>query len=120
MLPRPELLLNPWPIRDTATEQEELAGREDMPAESAADAAQPCNRPPERMAASPCRPTSPNLDFLAHASAVLLNAKPDEQGRVQIDRETAAGQNLSLRRRRRCILDLPPDRPAAPGEPPRL
>ncbi len=118
MLPRPELLLNPWPIRDTATEQEKLEGPTAMPAEAAADSLRR-----EQAAGADGGVAVPtdfaNLDFLAHASAIQLNAKPDEQGKVEVDRETLKNKTYicvvavdAFSTARRTVL-LPPTAPAA-------
>ena len=58
MLPRPELLLNPWAIRDTATGQEQLAAGEEMPAAAAEDAGLRQQAEGEAPKCRP-RPTSP-------------------------------------------------------------
>ncbi len=92
MLPRPELLLNPWAIRDTATGQEELAEGTELPAAAADLAGERAQAEGEgRVAGAPT--DFANLDFLSRASAIQLNAKPDEQGRIRIDRSKLEGKS---------------------------
>ena len=85
MLPRPEMLLNPWEIRDTQTAVEELSADEAMPAAAPESAATRGATAAEgKAAAGPS--DSATLDFLADQSALMLNLMPDEQGRIEIDR----------------------------------
>ncbi|MCA9154156.1 MAG: hypothetical protein KDA38_05190, partial [Planctomycetales bacterium] len=86
MLERPELLLNPWAIRQTETSQQEAQlGSEFAPS---AD--------PQAMTAKPGqggrgvdgeRTDFSTLDFLALDSAVLLNLAPNEEGQLTLDRD---------------------------------
>ncbi|MFP4582437.1 MAG: hypothetical protein ACLFN9_03550 [Desulfococcaceae bacterium] len=91
MLDRPELLLHPWAVRDT--------GYSDMPTEEplpspAAEAEASMDRAYQRSVAGARRaqiaqepsPIGANYDFLAETAAVLLNLRPDENGRVTVDR----------------------------------
>jgi hypothetical protein len=94
MLERPGLLLNPWALRDTSAELEQLAaggayagkvaglaeaeGRGGM-AKGEKSAAEP----PEGYAA---------LDFLKQPAVVLLNLKADKEGRVRIPRAELKGK----------------------------
>lgn len=88
--PRPELLLNPWALRDTATAIDEAAAGEEyqkkqdaaMSKRLAAESApgQPVNRP------EPGEVT-PNLNFLRDQAPVVFNLVPDENGLVTIDRK---------------------------------
>ncbi|MCX7819959.1 MAG: hypothetical protein N2652_12260 [Kiritimatiellae bacterium] len=101
MAERPSLLLNPWALRETSVEAERLEqggqflgrqaalagagpgmGRRAVAAtRGAADAAAP--EPPD---------LSPwSLDFLARPATVLLNLKPDAEGRIRIPRRDLAG-----------------------------
>jgi hypothetical protein len=90
MLDRPQLLLNPWAIRSTETGEQLAAGGENFKPKG--DPKASAGLPP---VASPTPATPPptaggdfaNLDFLADASAVLLNLVPDEDGVVRIDRK---------------------------------
>src|SRR5439155_15828827 len=83
LLERPALLLNPWAVRSTES-GEQLAERgEEFGAKGAPHASEP---------AAPAPPQSPagtaaaaagdfaNLDFLADASAVVVNLVPDKDG----------------------------------------
>ncbi len=89
MLERPSLLLNPWAVRSTQTDVQSAAegdefAAEPAPAESARD-------PEERSAATAAEAAdSPNLDFLANGSAVLVNLVPDEQGRIAVEPDQLA------------------------------
>ena len=87
MLDRPQLLLNPWAVRSTETGEQLAAGRRRRSAprrrmrRRAADAGR--SRPndagwPQRAAGGDFA----NLDFLADASAVLVNLVPDKDGVV--------------------------------------
>lgn len=90
MLNRPELLLNPWNIRKTETATDEAKAGEAY----AARATAPFPQTAMREASSDVTDSelagvklSSNLDFLARASAVLVNLKPDENGVISIDRK---------------------------------
>jgi len=98
MLDRPELLLHPWAVRDT--------GHSDMPTEApapspAAEAEAAMDRAHHRSAAGARRermarepsPAGANYDFLAETAAVLLNLRPDEDGRVAVDRRLLDGHS---------------------------
>jgi len=86
MLKRPGLLLNPWAIRKTETEQEELALRGSYGGGKGrgTDAARRGRR---ASAAAASRDAYANLDFLKDTSAVLANLKPDDQGVVRIPKQ---------------------------------
>lgn len=90
MLDRPQLLLNPWSIRKTET-----AVVEAEPGEAYESLAAPAARSlmerespgkPLQKAATP--EPSTNIDFLSSPSIVKINLKPDEHGRITIDRKT--------------------------------
>ena len=85
MLPRPQLLLNPWAVRDTNTEQEVLAEDSAFGAD-APDAArdEARNSVGQQQMKNPTDESS--LDFLAEAAIVELNVKADADGRITIDR----------------------------------
>ena len=85
LLPRPQLLLNPWAVRDTKTEQEILAEDSAFGAE-APDAAMAEGRDDEDRQQVENPTDESSLDFLAEASIVDLNVKADADGRVKIDR----------------------------------
>ncbi|MDG2385545.1 MAG: hypothetical protein P8N76_28005 [Pirellulaceae bacterium] len=91
MLARPELLLNPWAIRDTETAIEELAEDSDFADEAALGPAQK-GRLRDRRRQSASGTTEFDLNFLADASFVRLNARPDADGRIQVDRDELKGK----------------------------
>lgn len=97
MLDRPELLLNPWAVRSTETgEQLAQAGeeyrRKGVPTPSApATAPAP---PKSEVDFLMGQPTSSSLDFLADASAVLVNLVPDKDGVVKIPRDKLGPHNM--------------------------
>ncbi len=87
MLERPSLLLNPWAVRETETGEQIAEAGGDFGAKGErgeADAQR-------KAIGQPGEPGSADhfadLDFLAAASAVLVNLVPDENGAVEIDRE---------------------------------
>lgn len=95
MLERPGLLLNPWAIRSTETEQQ-LAEAGEAFAKSA-DQAPPAPSAAESAGAGSLQGEFANLDFLAEASAVLLNLVPDAEGRIAFDRKAlGAHQHLHV------------------------
>ncbi|MGC1276069.1 MAG: hypothetical protein WBC44_20390 [Planctomycetaceae bacterium] len=86
MLERPELLLNPWIVHDTATGQQ-------TPQEGGAFA--PAAQPPSAATSAGSSESAPvptladpsNLDFLAETSIVLPNLVPDKDGVIEFDRK---------------------------------
>ncbi len=95
MLDRPSLLLNPWAVRTTETGEQVAAG---------GDAFGAAGAPPASMAkrgegggggGMMADTHLANLDFLAHASAVLVNLAPDKDGVVTFDRK-ALGDHQHL------------------------
>ena len=94
MLQRPSLLLNPWAIRDTETGQQVAAEGTAFEPSTPPQSAEVERETAEKEIAGPGGDSS-NLDFLAHASAVLVNLKPDKDGLVTVDRnELAPHQHL--------------------------
>ena len=91
MLPRPELLLNPWAIRETETAIEQLADDEGF-ANEAADKEMLKRQSRGRQRQSVSGTTEFDLDFLADASFVRLNARPDADGRIEVDRDELKGK----------------------------
>ena len=95
MLERPQLLLNPWAVRTTET-GEQLAQRgDDFGAKGGAAPAAPLAAPADpsmkrldemRRAQEAVADLTPDLDFLADASAVLVNLVPDKDGVVKLTR----------------------------------
>ncbi|MFN0199444.1 MAG: hypothetical protein ACKVT0_22055 [Planctomycetaceae bacterium] len=92
MLERPSLLLNPWAVRETETGQQiaEAGGDFDAKGDRAEGEAQ------RKMAAGEMPPPAAenfaDLDFLASASAVLVNLIPDENGIVEVNRDAFGAQ----------------------------
>lgn len=87
MLERPEIILNPWAVRDTGTEEEVLRDGEDYerakPGQASkantASAPSPDRQSGEKM------PAGSAMDFLVHGPVSLLNLQPDEKGNLSID-----------------------------------
>jgi hypothetical protein len=94
-LDRPSLLLNPWAVRSTET-GEQLAEGGDMLKAAGGFAGSNAQRGAHTSESSPTTGVSfADLDFLAHASAVLLNLAPDKDGLISIDR-AAIGSHQQL------------------------
>ena len=96
MLRRPSLLLNPWAVRSTETSKQDAAPGEDFESEAEmADKAEGGGGTMGGEAAG--QGDFANLDFLAEASAVLLNLEADKEGVVAIPREElSAHQHLHI------------------------
>ena len=89
LLERPELLLNPWALRDTEASREKLAAGEEYNRQAPGGPAAG-NRPADAFAMDPGAvpagsPTS--IDFLKNPPATLYNLQPDENGRIRIPLE---------------------------------
>jgi hypothetical protein len=90
MLSRPGLILNPWEVRSTELQAQEMAAMQ-RPAATAgarAGAKRAADAPdlsPSLVIASPEGESGPNLDFLTLAAPVLYNLEPDAKGLVRID-----------------------------------
>jgi hypothetical protein len=101
LLERPSLLLNPWAVRSTETSEQLPQSGEDFrrkgvpPASEAAPA--PRGEGGEKDKASGITPGGEfaNLDFLAEASAVVVNQVPDKDGIVTVPRK-AIGPHAML------------------------
>ena len=97
MLDRPSLLLNPWAVRETQT-GEQVAQGGDVFSKAGGKGASDMQRTPA--AAPPSDPAGghfANLDFLAEATAVLLNLVPDDKGVIEIKNEAlGAHQHLHV------------------------
>jgi hypothetical protein len=90
MLERPMLLLNPWAVRSTETGEQLAEGGDHFrskgaptPSAPVPDSAPGEGKAPGRAA----RGDFANLDFLADASAVLVNLVPDKDGVIRILRK---------------------------------
>lgn len=90
-LDRPSLLLNPWVVRSTETGEQQIAAGDDFAAAGAKPASSALRRNAEEMAAMGLAANFANLDYLAHASAVLLNLVPDEQGVINVKNDALGG-----------------------------
>lgn len=92
MLERPSLLLNPWAVRETETGEQiaEIGGEFGARGEKGeADAQRKApGEGPGKVAADHFA----DLDFLAAASAVLVNLIPDENGVVEVNRDAFGAQ----------------------------
>lgn len=85
MLERPEILLNPWAVRDTEAGVETLRQGEAYQREKPGDAAV-ASRVPAKLAGQARGSGSTRaLDFLASGPAQLLNLRPDKAGNIVLD-----------------------------------
>jgi hypothetical protein len=99
MLDRPELLLNPWAVRSTETGEQlakdgEEYRRKGVPAPSMPAATPPPMKSGHLPAEGAAAAHSESLDFLADASAVLVNLVPDKDGVVKIGRDKLGPHNM--------------------------
>ena len=90
MLERPEILLNPWAVRDTGTEGEVLAAGDDYARALTGQAAkgERVKPPSQGGGAGKVLNSGSTVDFLLHGPVSLLNLQPDEQGHLSIDLDT--------------------------------
>ena len=96
MLERPSLLLNPWAVRSTETGQQEAAAGADF-AKKSEQGGGGAGRGQGGGVAAAAGGDFVNLDFLAQASAVLLNLAADDKGVVSIPRsELGPHQHLHV------------------------
>lgn len=92
LLARPELLLNPWPIRTTETAKQTAAAGSDF--ESMANAVPEATQQGGRASGgSNALSDFSNLDFLPAGSVLLSNLEVDEDGFVTIDIANLAGHH---------------------------
>ena len=98
MLARPEILLNPWAVRDTESGAEILNegddfGRVPVPAAAPMPAAQQSRKPSspsvrdDAFSAGGGGVQSPSYEFLRHAPVMVENLVPDENGVITLDRD---------------------------------
>lgn len=93
MLDRPGLLLNPWAVRSTETGEQFAAPGMGFGAVGKPPASEPVPSPKASLeGALGGKGATPggdfaNLDFLADASAVVLNQVPDKEGTVRVPRK---------------------------------
>jgi len=95
MLKRPELLLNPWSLRTTATEADHAKKGE------ARQHQRPQAQPLKRIGRKgktllTQRDAHKSYDFLAQPSQVFFNLKPNEKGVITIDRKQFDGYSQLL------------------------
>lgn len=121
MLKRPSLLLNPWAIRKTQTSRKDAEKGDEFAGGGEGGGTGGFNTPPAKAPATQADDFT-TLDFLADASAVLVNLKPNEKGVVSIPRdrlgphqevhvvavnlESTVSKQLSLPSSDRRFLDL--------------
>ncbi|MCE9567021.1 MAG: hypothetical protein K8U57_33885 [Planctomycetes bacterium] len=90
MLERPALLLNPWAIRSTETGEQLAKQGGEFSKGAAILTPEPLPKVPpvtgiiEKDNSGMVIDISPNLDFLADASAVILNVVPDKDGVIKL------------------------------------
>ncbi len=91
MAERPALLLNPWAVRSTETGEQTAAGGEDYSARGVPAPGEAITGhgigPGTESGVRSAREMLPSLDFLADASAVLVNLVPDKDGVVKVPRK---------------------------------
>ncbi len=96
MLRRPELLLNPWPIRTTETDKQQAQGGNEFAAkieESDSAASRGGMEDGEGVANGDFS----RLDFLAEGSTLLANLVPNEEGTLLVDRDAlGAHQHIHI------------------------
>lgn len=95
MLQRPEILLNPWDMRETRTGVDQAGAGE--PVQSAPQtSAKGKPRAAYQQAKPPARPAGwSNYDFLGSPAMILANLRPDENGMVALSRKQL-GDHLQL------------------------
>ncbi len=99
MLTRPSLILNPWRLRDTTTDDERVAAGETWEQMRRQHAGRAERERALRVAESRAEPgvAFPTLDFLASTSVLVDHLEPDANGVVTVQREAlGAGQQLYL------------------------
>lgn len=86
-LERPSLLLNPWAVRSTETGEQVAAGGDDFKRAGAPKPSEAARMESKSQEQQGVAGNFANLDFLAEATAVLLNLTPDKDGTITIKRE---------------------------------
>ena len=94
MLSRPGLLLNPWAVRKTDTDLDQAEAGDDYSAGGEGAKRMSARRPMPQEQAAGGGGLFANLDFLAEPCMVLSNLKPDENGRVVVERKALAHGSL--------------------------
>jgi len=92
MLERPGLLLNPWALRSTESDKEQLAGGGAYADRAAKEAKAERSAPAAKALMAPGIPEGfASLDFLRQPAVTLLNLVPDASGTVSVPREALKG-----------------------------
>jgi len=86
MLRRPELLLNPWPIRTTETDKQQALGGSEF-ANNSDDSGSAASRGGKGKSGGVASGDFSRLDFLAEGSTLLANLVPNEEGMLMVDRD---------------------------------
>ncbi|HQZ66510.1 MAG TPA: hypothetical protein PLY87_15575 [Planctomycetaceae bacterium] len=92
MLERPSLLLNPWAVRETETGEQIAAAGGDFGARGAMPQSDASRMSADQVEKQVAGGNFADLDFLASASAVLVNLIPDENGVVEVNRDAFGAQ----------------------------
>ena len=90
MLNRPSLLVNPWSVRDTQNNIEQLAGGNKFQ-NAGTDADKSAERDRRRKLRESATVDFANLDFIQSGSIITANLKPNKNGVVRLDREQLKG-----------------------------
>ena len=87
MLERPEIILNPWAVRDTGTEGETLLKGEDYDRALTGQAArgERTSAPAPDGQSGDQGTTGSSVDFLINGPVNLINMQPDDKGRLSIE-----------------------------------
>lgn len=89
MLIRPEILLNPWAVRDTKTDEEKLVGGDKFNRKPTAPAAPASGRAKNGKERSSARKDgaigSPSYEFLLNDPVLVSNLVPDKNGKLSIN-----------------------------------
>ena len=89
MLVRPEILLNPWAVRDTKTGEEKLVGGDKFNRKPIAPAAPASGRAKNGKGRSSARKDgvmgSPSYEFLLNDPVLVSNLVPDKNGKLSIN-----------------------------------
>ena len=86
MLTRPSMLINPWMLRETNNQVESLASGSEF-GEAGNEPAGSAEQSKSDRQQGAGNTDFANLDFLAEGSTLIANLRPDENGRIVIDRE---------------------------------
>lgn len=91
-LDRPSLLLNPWAVRATETGEQVALSGDYFGAEGAKPTSSAGHAfAPAATSAPPAVDNTPNLDFLAAGTAILVNLVPDKDGMIVLPKDALGG-----------------------------